>query len=113
MLFFSQTFTALSRPWLLFANKKDIRLFEYNGTLLAEGLKTTIVVRKLKDVTGLDFFLEKNKICWSEIPDPERSQRNAVSQIVCADLGSDKSRRVKVEKKQVIGKLRVKSVRTN
>ena len=53
----------------------------------------------------MDFFLEKNKICWSEIPDPERSQRNAVSQIVCADIESDKGRRVKVEKKQVIGKI--------
>lgn len=63
--------SADARPYLVFASKRDVRIVE----VASEGLsrtspKTTIVVKKLEDVAGLDFFLQQNKICWTEISLP-------------------------------------------
>ena len=53
------------RPYILFANRKDIRLIE-----LVENKKkvaSNIIVKNLEDAAALDYFLEDSKVCWSEI----------------------------------------------
>ena len=59
-------FTAEARPYLVFANKDDIRFVEVSPKQFHSS-KTTIVVKKLDDVAALDYFLAKNKVCWTEI----------------------------------------------
>ena len=65
VIFFS-LFTAEARPYLVFANKDDIRFVEVSPKQFHSS-KTTIVVKKLDDVAALDYFLAKNKVCWTEI----------------------------------------------
>ena len=60
-------FTAESRPFLVFANKDDIRFVEVTSNTQFHAKKTTTVVKKLDDVAALDYFLTKNKVCWTEI----------------------------------------------
>ena len=50
----------------MFANKDDIRFVEVSPKQFHSS-KTTIVVKKLDDVAALDYFLAKNKVCWTEI----------------------------------------------
>ena len=59
---------AASSTWVMFANKRDIRLFEMNSTESRVHPKTLPMVKNLHEATGLDFFLQKNKVCWSELP---------------------------------------------
>merc|ERR1712029_981944 len=65
-----------ARPFLMFATINDIRFVQINQTS-RHPLKSTIAVKKLNDVQGLDFFLHKNKVCWIELNEPV---------IKCADL---------------------------
>ena len=51
---------------MVFANKDDIRFVEVSPKQFHSS-KTTIVVKKLDDVAALDYFLAKNKVCWTEI----------------------------------------------
>ena len=53
------------RPYILFANRKDIRLIE-----LVENKKkvaSNIIVKNLEDAAALDYFFEDSKLCLSEI----------------------------------------------
>ena len=55
---------------MVFANQNDIRFVEVSENQ-RNSLRTTVVVRKLDDVQGLDFFLKKNKVCWTELNEPK------------------------------------------
>ena len=74
------------RPYLLFANKRDIRLFEVSPKRSETSSKTTVVVKQLEDAAALDFFLADNRVCWSEIK---------LSVIKCSDIDPTKKGRVK------------------
>ena len=54
-----------SRPYILFANRKDIRLLELTDN--KKKAATNIIVKSLEDAAALDYFLEESKVCWSEI----------------------------------------------
>ena len=49
------------RPYVLFANKRDIRLTEVSQSRNALS-KTTIVVKFLEDAAALDFILSEDKV---------------------------------------------------
>jgi len=53
------------RPYILFANRRDIRLMELLD--FRRKTPTNIIVKNLEDAAALDFFLDLNKVCWSEI----------------------------------------------
>ena len=53
------------RPYILFANRKDIRLIELTDN--KKKVATNIIVKNLEDAAALDYFLEESKVCWSEI----------------------------------------------
>jgi len=53
------------RPYILFANRKDIRLLEVTDN--KRKVSTNIIVKNLEDAAALDFFLDLNQVCWSEI----------------------------------------------
>merc|ERR1719392_496994 len=53
------------RPYILFANRKDIRLLELTDN--KKRAATNIIVKNLEDAAALDYFLEESKVCWSEI----------------------------------------------
>ena len=55
-------FTAWCRPFVLFANKKDIRLTEISQESRNALSRTTIVVKFLEDAAALDFVLSENKV---------------------------------------------------
>ena len=74
-----------ARPYLLFANKRDIRLFEVSPQRAATSSKTTVVVKQLEDAAALDFFLTDNRVCWSEIK---------LAVIKCSDVDPKKKGRV-------------------
>ena len=82
-----------ARPWLLFANKRDIRLFEVSLAQRASSHspKTTVVVKQLEDAAALDFFLTEtpNRVCWSE-------NRPHTAVIKCSDI--DPKKKGNVEK---------------
>ena len=63
----------------MFATINDIRFVEITPESRHPVIKdkSTIAVKKLNDVQGLDFFLHKNKVCWIELNEPV---------IKCADL---------------------------
>jgi len=66
MLLLLQIFDNLrSRPYILFANRKDIRLVELTDN--KKKVATNIIVKSLEDAAALDYFLEESKVCWSEI----------------------------------------------
>ena len=79
-----------ARPYLLFANKRDIRLFEVSPQRAATSSKTTVVVKQLEDAAALDFFLTDNRVCWSEIK---------LAVIKCSDVDPKKKGRVEKVKK--------------
>ena len=59
---------SLSRPYILFANRKDIRLIELpDDPDSKKKVATNIIVKSLEDAAALDYFLEESKVCWSEI----------------------------------------------
>ncbi|XP_040564168.1 low-density lipoprotein receptor-related protein 6 [Lepeophtheirus salmonis] len=74
------------RPYILFANKKDIRLVEVPPDESQGPPKTTIVVKHLEDATAFDFFLEDGIVCWTEI---------APKVIRCSEIDPRKKGRVK------------------
>lgn len=74
---------------MVFANKDDIRFVEVSASKPSP--KTTIVVKKLEDVAALDFFLQKNKVCWSEI---------TLSVIRCSEINP--RHRGRVEKETIV-----------
>ena len=100
------------RPYVLFANKRDIRLTEISPSRVGAGplSKTTIVVKFLEDAAALDFILRDDKVtqgchfytnnplsnaaslneqvCWSEIK-PQT--------IRCSEIDPKKKGRVKKE----------------
>ena len=86
-----------ARPYLLFANKRDIRLFEVSPQRAATSSKTTVVVKSLEDAAALDFFRQDKtgtgsgkasyRVCWSEIK---------LAVIKCSDI--DPSKKGWVEK---------------
>ena len=80
-----------ARPYLLFANKRDIRLFEVSPQRAATSSKTTVVVKQLEDAAALDFFLTDNRVCWSEIK---------LAVIKCSDV--DPKKKGRVEKVNII-----------
>ena len=53
------------RPYILFANRKDIRLIELTDN--KKKVSTNIIVKNLEDAAALDYYLEESKVCWSEI----------------------------------------------
>jgi low density lipoprotein receptor-related protein 5/6 len=53
------------RPYILFANRKDIRLMEVTDN--KRKVATNIIVKNLEDAAAIDYFLELNQVCWSEI----------------------------------------------
>jgi len=57
--------TVAARPYILFANRKDIRLLELTDN--RKRAATNIIVKNLEDAAALDYFLEKSRVCWSEI----------------------------------------------
>ena len=56
------------RPYVLFANKRDIRLTEISPSRVGAGplSKTTIVVKFLEDAAALDFILRDDKVGVSQ-----------------------------------------------
>ena len=56
------------RPYVLFANKRDIRLTEISPSRVGAGplSKTTIVVKFLEDAAALDFILRDDKVSGSQ-----------------------------------------------
>lgn len=54
-----------TRPYILFANRKDIRLLELTDN--KKRAATNIIVKNLEDAAALDYFLEESRVCWSEI----------------------------------------------
>ena len=76
---------------MVFANKDDIRFVEVSPTKKFHSSKTTIVVKELDDVAALDYFLAKNKVCWTEIS-------SAV--IRCSEV--DPEKKGKVEKEIIV-----------
>ena len=105
--------SASCRPYVLFANKRDIRLTEISPSRVGAGplSKTTIVVKFLEDAAALDFILRDDKVsqgcqfytnnplfnvetlnddqvCWSEIK-PQT--------IRCSEIDPKKKGRVKKE----------------
>ncbi len=77
------------RPYLLFANKRDIRLVEVSQR--RPNPRTTLVVRGLEDADVLDFVLKENKICWTEV------KKGTIS---CSDINA--GRRGRMEKEVVV-----------
>ena len=59
------TSQVFSRPYILFANRKDIRLIELTDN--KKKVATNIIVKSLEDAAALDYFLDESKVCWSEI----------------------------------------------
>ena len=88
-------FTGQARPYLVFANQNDIRFVEVSYGNHKSPLRTTVVVRKLDDVQGLDFFLKKNKVCWTELNKPsikcsEVNPAHKVAQEVIVSTGLER-----------------------
>jgi len=54
-----------SRPYILFANRKDIRLMEITDN--KRKAPTNVIVKNLEIAAAIDYFLKLNKVCWSEI----------------------------------------------
>jgi hypothetical protein len=75
------------RPYILFANKKDIRLIEVSHSK-SSSPKTTVVVKPLEDAAALDYFLRDNKVCWTEIH---------TKVIRCSEIDPKKKGKVKKE----------------
>ena len=51
--------SSLFRPFILFANRKDIRLMEISDQ--KRKTNTNIIVKNLEDAAALDYFLELNQ----------------------------------------------------
>jgi len=77
------------RPFILFPNRKDIRLMEISDQ--KRKTNTNIIVKNLEDAAALDYFLELNQVCWSEI------NREVIR---CANI--DPHSRGKVVKKDIV-----------
>jgi len=81
--------TINTRPYILFANRKDIRLLELTDN--KKRAATNIIVKNLEDAAALDYFLEESRVCWSEI------NREVIR---CANI--DPRVKGKVEKKNIV-----------
>jgi len=81
--------SVLGRPYILFANRQDLRLVEITDN--KRKTNTNIIVKNLEDAAALDYFLEKNIVCWSEI------NREVIR---CADI--DPRAKGKVAKQDVV-----------
>lgn len=57
---------AFAHPWLLFANRKDIRLVDATSTRNRNN-NVTIVIKDLEDAAALDYHYEKGMVCWTDI----------------------------------------------
>lgn len=55
-----------SHPWLLFANRKDIRLVDASPTRNRNS-NVTIIIKDLEDAAALDYHYERGMICWTDI----------------------------------------------
>lgn len=58
--------SVFSHPWLLFANRKDIRLVDASSTRNRNN-NVTIIIKDLEDAAALDYHYEKGMICWTDI----------------------------------------------
>ena len=65
LLLLLQISAIAARPYILFANRKDIRLLELTDN--KKRAATNIIVKGLEDAAALDYLLEESKVCWSEI----------------------------------------------
>lgn len=57
---------ASAHPWLLFANRKDIRLVDATQTRNRNN-NVTIIIKDLEDAAALDYHYEKGMVCWTDI----------------------------------------------
>ena len=54
-----------SHPWLLFANRKDIRLVDASPS--RRNNNVTIIIKDLEDAAALDYHFNKGMVCWTDI----------------------------------------------
>jgi low density lipoprotein receptor-related protein 5/6 len=52
-------------PWLLFANRKDIRLVDASPT--RRNGNVTVIIKDLEDAAALDYHYNKGMVCWTDI----------------------------------------------
>lgn len=57
---------AFAHPWLLFANRKDIRLVDASPTRNRNN-NVTIIIKDLEDAAALDYHYGKGMVCWTDI----------------------------------------------
>lgn len=54
-----------THPWLLFANRKDIRLVD--ASTAKRNSNVTVVIKDLEDAAALDYHYNKGMVCWTDI----------------------------------------------
>jgi low density lipoprotein receptor-related protein 5/6 len=57
---------ASPHPWLLFANRKDIRLVDASAAKNRNN-NVTVIIKDLEDAAALDYHYDKGMVCWTDI----------------------------------------------
>lgn len=87
---FSFFFSSVASPFLLFANRRDVRLVDAGGTKL----ESTVVVSGLEDAAAVDFQYSQGIVFWTDVSEEAIKQTyinqtgNVVQNVIISGLVS-------------------------